>query len=1281
MTTNTGGFLKCALLWIGTALLSLPRAFAGEATFELKDRLLLARTPPVEQLLVQPPECISRERLIELGALAQADWFCSQKKCGDAPCRSAREIKLEEKIAPRSKAYYFTPALSGGDEKAEKREVECREEKKTFLSAVVCTSEQIVRFTDQERTILDPNLFCAEATQSLESPSQCGARGRRPRCQEWTQSVQSWFPSGATARRMVDSFNRARENTFLDWAKGSEQVQPMPGSFGFYPHPPQAAAQQKPDQTQPTTGWVSGATRQIGAAAGFATSAFVGALQIPVLAQGMAHGLHYGGKFFRYWATDLYDLSPDTLYQRATGENPELADRHIEEHYRRMMEQINQREALLTPAQRGFIRKFKKKFDENLAIRKKSKLDSLWVPGRYREIERAAILKDRVKLRLSDLDSETLKQWHSLQEIEKLFGEDRTSPSEPSRQKKLTACQRELDAQAGFKEWLIERATSMVPLVSQGSSSHEQPKAPSKAWYLFSEPGTLKTSGLQALMNCDGIPVCTISHSKLSEEVGKMAVPNYSAALKKLVAECLRTDLMDEGNGKFVKNSMILFDDFDQILNGPLNPDHFESHNRSGAQHPMGMGMGMSLTANLEPNKIRTQREEFFRTLKDLADPAQSMTDPSTEFPVDLSRMNFFMTGNSVPKELGSKSGSPIGSRWSMYSVPYPDDAYRKHIGQKTWAALVSQHSVHRLDENCENKLQEIISYDQTMAADRKGRLGVRSLYKFMDTFKSYVDLKSKESGGKISCERFNVADQAKAFQEEYKSRPNESLLAYDFSSEVFVATEGLKEKVADLTQEAQKKILKLQESALNESLPYNVRKSNLEAILSSLSFARQPPPDQEVVTRKFNQSIRPLFSGDHDQDLRPWQILASAALRKATDPNLKNRPFLIQAGPGAELTLIERLAEALDAPTAFYSGADAFREYRPAWMQYQQIGGQVNFSGGSILMLVDRIGPANISFDRSKKVWIAESTDGEKVGLYKQCPITGGIPPQPDQIITREEFERSPQVEHLWLQETFKHWGAQKASNAARGFVVLEIEDPTHLSSLRSLSQDSGYQSPDSIQGDQAVRDLRRLNILIKPKITSANQDDWTHFFETATKDRDLETVRLPGVREPEIPNWSVRKAKLFWEELKKENRSLHLDWTTTIEEGIKQCADLILRAPNEEPTPESASQQTRRGSITHSSDAETGSEAEEGSTRRSGKYDKKPTSKKDEPRKPTSEEIYDRKIAKIELGISEILNWKARQALNIFNTSQDSTIPVESILQEARLLPAPRTPETSAH
>ena len=167
-------------------------------------------------------------------------------------------------------------------------------------------------------------------------------------------------------------------------------------------------------------------------------------------------------------------------------------------------------------------------------------------------------------LRVSDIrsDENTKKNLEHYVQAVQLIGTKVQIP-----EAKLANFDKYISVHKELKKYLREKATGIIRHTTQSRLA----KHPPYADFLFSEPGTFKTSGLVDTSTVIGSPSCIINARSLRSE--KYNGKPFDQRLQLEIKRCLSTALRTKIDGRYNFDGSIVLDDLDEILNNELNPN------------------------------------------------------------------------------------------------------------------------------------------------------------------------------------------------------------------------------------------------------------------------------------------------------------------------------------------------------------------------------------------------------------------------------------------------------------------------------------------------------------------------------------------------------------------------------------------------------------------------------------------------------------------------------------------------------------------------------------
>jgi len=900
---------------------------------------------------------------------------------------------------------------------------------------------------------------------------------------------------------------------------------------------------------------------------------------------------YYTGRFLKY-LTIFSGGDSEAYFRKNFGVSLDEADPDLELMLAEIKAEYEKEKGNLKPQQNRFVVDLLKSIDEQMRLIKLNKANGLIALGDRNALARSLADPKKIVLRKSDLRGvEGGPQLdHNLQKflnVVQLFGVQTHEKNAGN----ADECNELITAHPEFKEFLMQKAAKIAEKAREPRKSMAQ----AESIFAFSEPGTLKTSSIIQMAACAKVPICVINEESLTrDEYEKKRVP-FAERLKKEISRCHKTDLVVGENGQCNYHSVLLVDDIDRILNNHLNSDKYKK------VATMGMGDEGGDDGNSTPHdnfnrapdedetqtdkaqsvqnwdvsrdhkaaEVAKERSAFLGVLKNISDASQLFEDSETGFPIDLSGETLWVTSNSIPDaflDKGKADEKPVGSRFTMYSIPYPKAEFRKEIVEKKWADLNERYKPKgkTLDENCKTALDEILKYDVNAFENRKKKMGVRALFQFLDAFSAYVAQQATR-GDQLDCRGFNVAERAVEFRNEYTNKPNDTLLSYDYTNEMLREVPDIQSeiKIDGVSQGINNWINNLRLKALDVSQPYNHRQKYFEYFKHAMDYYRivgkreksqdlSPYTKEELVSR-FNNHLKLLMEGE---ELKRWQLAAKDIFRKIESKiSGTNHVIVLDPEPGAETGFVEQLAEVFAAPFYRVDAKDAFLKASIPWSKYRWVPkageeppeakmGKV--AGGHE--------ETAIQYDLERRVFYAQSPDG-RVAIFSREQFEQDDFKVPKMEVSPEIFYVPSMVTHKWFDNAVRRWANEKQKNQGIGFVVIESDDVADtVKVLNDLFKDTGTQILGSIR-QEAPKEVNKINVFVLPKSQKALSQDQ----KIRMKGKNELVLKLPGLKSTgELATWAIRRLDYLLKGF--EARQMPLQVTDQDRDSFKKFIENLL-------------------------------------------------------------------------------------------------------------------------
>lgn len=295
------------------------------------------------------------------------------------------------------------------------------------------------------------------------------------------------------------------------------------------------------------------------------------------------------------------------------------------------------------------------------------------------------------------------------------------------------------------REYLEEQ---LMELINTSQSKNED-KITKTLVYLFGEAGTGKTTQMEKMAKCAGLPFIKMIDRELIQEVFSTIIStgtdeNLNAKLSRAIIQRLKMMRVD---GQLVDNGVLLIDDIDKIFEiiegaglddvNAVSSSNQSSNNSSQIMRPLISKKDIS-------NRVRKTLIHFLKELSDVN--SKVLKDEETKDNYPINRLKIIVTSNSGleqllhsneelklqnPKDKVHNPDNPVLSRVTPHEYMPPDitvrrvfiqDSIRKYINENPeWGKYLEHPS-------CQKIIESILAFDEKHYVNRSGKFGIRGL-------------------------------------------------------------------------------------------------------------------------------------------------------------------------------------------------------------------------------------------------------------------------------------------------------------------------------------------------------------------------------------------------------------------------------------------------------------------------------------------------------------------------------------------------------------------------
>jgi hypothetical protein len=673
------------------------------------------------------------------------------------------------------------------------------------------------------------------------------------------------------------------------------------------------------------------------------------------------------------------------------------------------------------------------------------------------------------------------------------FNKLETALSYPIEKKRLDPIEVGKDCQSAFEmrtPELRDKLNGLAMGIALASTDHH---AKRDFHYFYGEPGNGKTTSVELLAKCTGVPLCSIEIGKLIEEKSKsmpvspsQVAPSLGSSdhvlsfvdmLIREIAQCYQNKFIDTQTKIPVSNGVILLDDIDRALK-------FIEASTSND--------GSSNTSTL-------QRLKFFELIKKLADPAQAtLVDPVTKYPIRIADTTFFMTGNSIPAEM-KKGDSALMSRIRKYPVPYPTEEDRKKLVEFTWLKLQTEDikkigDFHLNEKRCKPLLERILKYDLIKHKESGKRFGIRGLERLLQDFSRHVMTLKDPRSGKLEitgCDGFNVEEAGLSISD-YSTPLSEALLEEDFEREVRQYQQATQDQfdaipsknVRDFVQEKYRYALEEDLSQGASSKPPVARKlkdrrTAFEDAKTAVKFAidrKDFSGGKELYKKEFLDRFTYLKVSSPSQ-YRELRTIANEVGQKLAKPvATPNKLVLLDKEDDfGDIGVVRTLSDLYGVPVCEIRDKNQiFKSVEPRWKNY-------------VTPLIDsnsyiRQGALYFEYDKVNKLYILKQSAGEVAVIHPKTKLIEYFKPT--------DFEAAAETHGVWVDHCLKNWRDQRYPG--QGFVLISVNDVNDLEYadlVRAIYDQINVVENSKKENLNKDRDLSQLTVILNPENSKNNQ------------------------------------------------------------------------------------------------------------------------------------------------------------------------------------------------